>query len=1254
MSDRKPTEPVTDVPQPEIQPERLTEPVDADQAPHLPFPVVGMGASAGGLEAYTEFFNAMRPDSGMAFVLIQHLPPERDSMMVDILSKRTAMTVQQVEDGTPVEPDHVYVIRPGRTLTIQEGHLRLGEPLEQPGHRRPVDDFFRSLAEEQRERAICISMSGMGSNGSAGARSVKAVGGICIAQDPDSAKFPSMPRSLIESGMADFILRPQDMPEVLLRYAGHPYTSGRRNAESVLRREGQQFNEVLAILRARTRQDFSGYKKATVLRRIQRRMGLTQVTKVGEYAKTLRHSPTEVSALADDLMIHVTGFFRDPEAWESFRKQVIEPLVEEREPEASIRCWVTACSTGEEAYTLAMVLAEAAEFSNKRLDIKIFATDTAERTVAQARAGIYPGGIETEVSAQRLERFFEKDESFYRVKQELREMVVFAPQNLLYDPPFSRLDICTCRNLMIYLEPAMQRRVVSLLHFGLRENGALFLGTSETVNGTEGLFEPVDKRWRIFRRIGPTRHDMLDFPIPASLGGATEREMQEGRLLTRASVPVITNKVLLDRYTPAAVTVDRQQRIVYFHGDTEPFLGQPRGEPTRDILMVARDGVRGAIRTALHKAVTENVEISVRDGLIETDHGRQRVGVTAAPLDAKRCPGYYVVCFEMHPEPPSVLLAEGSEQTGERQHLEVELQRARDELQSSVEELQSSNEELKASNEEVTSVNEELQSTNEELETSKEEMQSLNEELTTVNTQLQAKMEELEGTTNDLSSLLSSTNIAVIFLDTHFHIRRFTPAVNDLLDLIPSDIGRPLSDMAAKFNDADLLPDARAVLEKLAPLDKEIASESGRWYLRRAQPYRTAEDRIEGVVVTFVDITERKLAEDRLRAEQERLRRVVQADTVGIAFFDATGRITDSNNTFLRMVGYTQDELKNGQVRWDRLTPPEWIPRTLEAIEAFKSEGRFTPYEQQYFRKDGSRWWGLFTGSRIDEANNGVFYVIDVSDSKQVEAERASLLEREQAARRQTEAALRMRDEFFAAISHELRTPLSAILIWSKMLREKAMGADPVGPEQLREGLEAIEKSAGAQKQLVDDLLDTASITAGKLRLEVRDTDLAPLVREAVDSIAPTAEAKGISIDADIGADVPTVSIDPNRLLQVIWNLLTNAVKFTPSGGRITVAVSRHAREIAIEVTDTGRGIAPDFLPHIFTPFRQAEPVATRSYDGLGLGLAISRQLVELHGGSIQAKSEGAGRGAVFTVLLPIHGIRKPKGRHKDISRVGG
>ena len=423
---------------PEQEHDRTVQPADVEEPPRLPFPVVGIGASAGGLEAFIEFFKAMPSDSGMAFVLIQHLPPDRESLVADLLSKHTAMTVQQVEDGMGVAPNQVYIIRPGHTLTIKDGRLHLGERLEKPRHSRPVDDFFKSLAEEQRERAICIIMSGMGSNGAAGAQGVKAVGGICIAQDPESAQFPSMPRHLIDAGYSDYILRPKDMPEVLIGYSRHPYSKGRDDAAQLLEREQQHLREILAVLRTRTRHDYSGYKKQTILRRIQRRMGLNRVTKIGDYAKILRQSPVEVASLGDDLLIHVTGFFRDPDAWERLRERVIIPLVTARDPGAELRCWVTACSSGEEAYSLGMLLIEEAERAGKSLDIKIFATDTAERTLSNARNGIFPGGIEAEMAPARLERFFQRDDAVYRVRQELREKVVFAPQNVLQDPPFFR------------------------------------------------------------------------------------------------------------------------------------------------------------------------------------------------------------------------------------------------------------------------------------------------------------------------------------------------------------------------------------------------------------------------------------------------------------------------------------------------------------------------------------------------------------------------------------------------------------------------------------------------------------------------------------------------------------------------------------------------------------------------------------------------------------------------------------------------
>lgn len=495
-------------------PDRLAEPIDVEQPPRLAFPVVGIGASAGGLESFIEFFKTMRPNSGMAFVLIQHLSPDRQSMVAEILSRHTTMDVREITDGMSVEPNHVYIIRPGHTVSIQEGHLHLGASLAKPGHNRPIDDFFRSLAAEQRQRAIAVVLSGMGSNGTAGAENIKAVGGLCIAEDPACAKFPSMPRTLIEHGLADFVLRANEIPEILERYARHPYAADTDPARSEEKEERQTTGEILAILRARLRHDFTGYKKPTLVRRIQRRMGLNQITVMQDYARLLRQNPGEASSLADDLMIHVTGFFRDPDVWESLAEKVIKPLVAERPDDASIRAWVIACASGEEAYTLAMLLVEAMEAAGKNFNIKVFATDTADRSLSHARAAVFPGGIESEISPERLERFFDRDDANYRVKKFLRELVVFAPQNILQDPPFSRLDLCTCRNLLIYLEPEVQRRALSMIHFGLRESGALLLGTSETTTGVEELFEPIDKKLRIFppHRSHPPRRPRFPFP----------------------------------------------------------------------------------------------------------------------------------------------------------------------------------------------------------------------------------------------------------------------------------------------------------------------------------------------------------------------------------------------------------------------------------------------------------------------------------------------------------------------------------------------------------------------------------------------------------------------------------------------------------------------------------------------------------------------------------------------------------------------
>jgi two-component system CheB/CheR fusion protein len=863
---------------------------DLSARPRCPFPVVGIGASAGGIEALRTFFAGTTPDSGMAYVVIQHLSPEHESLMADILSRCTSMAVLQIEDGLKIEANSVYVIRPGYTVTLKDCRLHLGQPVEKRGHRRPVDDFFRSLAREQHEFAIAVILSGTGTNGSAGAQAIKAAGGLCIAQDPETAEFPGMPQSLIHTGYADQVLPAEQIPLALKQYIQHPLidlnTQGRARAAQEVERHRTELGEIVAVIRSRTGHDFAPYKPGTILRRINRRLGLLGITSLTDYASYLREKGEEVAALANDLMINVTGFFRDPEAWEAFRDAVIHPMVAQRAAKEPIRAWVSACASGEEAYSLAILISEEAERLGKSVDLKIFATDTADKSLALARAGIFPGGIEGDVSPERLERFFDRDEQTYRVKKTLRDQVVFAPQDVLRDPPFSRLDIVTCRNLLIYLEPEAQRRVLSLMHFALREDGYLFLGNAEALGHADTLFEVVSKRWRIYRRraVGHPASSHLPAVTAASVPPTRPVGHLAPAVIIRPSPTATIQAALLDEFGPPSAVVDANERIVYFHGDPAEYLQLPPGETTQNFLDLVRPSLRPAVRKVLREAIAERHAVSME---VQPQPDERAVLVSAAPLKHSRPPEYFRVTFQrgsvgdpsddrprpavQRPQrPPSAPPPEPDSA------LEEEVRLLRRELQASVEAFEASNEELKASNEEVTSINEELQSSNEELETGKEELQALNEELGTVNEQLQTKVLELEGLTNDLDNLLSSTSIAVVFLDSQLRVRRFTPAINDLLELLPADIGRPLAHLAQKFSYGDLIADAATVLERLTPLESEALSKSGRWYLRRTLPYRTEDHRIAGVVITFVDISARKHAEQAIRASQERLQAVIE------------------------------------------------------------------------------------------------------------------------------------------------------------------------------------------------------------------------------------------------------------------------------------------------------------------------------------------------------------------------------------------
>jgi len=853
----------------------------SETKPHVEFPVVGLGASAGGIEPLSTFFSAVPADSGMAFIVVQHIDPTRESQMASILARHTSMPVKEVEDGILVEVNHVYTICPDRELKLEEGRIRLSPFTEKRGLRRPIDSFFRSLALDAKQRAIAVVLSGTGGNGSEGIKAIKAEGGLVLAQAPETAQFSDMPRNTIRTGLVDLVLPPVKMPQAILGYTSHPYVrEGKARAGEEA--EWRLLNDLLALVHASNKHDFRAYKKPMILRRIARRMGILQIEEMSAYLEYLRSNQAEVQALTKDLLINVTNFFRDPEAWVALERDILAPLIREKGANTTLRAWVTACSTGEEAYTLAMVMVEQLEAAQKNCPIKIFATDPFVDGLTSARTGVFPESIEADLSPERLKRFFEKQDSHYQIKKEIRELVVFAPQNLLSDSPFSRLDLITCRNMLMYLEPATQQKILGLFHFSLSDGGFLFLGSAETLGRQVDLFVPVSQRWRIFRKTGRTQHERVQFPVfQGELPPGDSPPLTPLERRNRPASAELAQQFLVNLYGPPSVLIDERLQCLHFFGNTEKYLSQPAGPSTRDLRLLIRESLLGRLRSAIKQAQTEHRRITTKVQLANEDRGAT---IAVTPIQRGR-EGENLILVSFLDEqagPPETPESDAAIPPDSRRdgHFEDELRLAREDLQSSVEELELSNEELKASHEEVTSTNEELQSTNEELETAKEELQSLNEELTTVNHQLEIKIEEAETTANDLNNLLTSTDIATLFLDREFRIRRYTPTVQRLTRIIQGDVGRSLSELALPRLDPSLEADAERVLDRLTTIEKEILTDDGHWYLRRVLPYRTEDNRISGVVVTYDEFTRRKQAEDQLKelnqTLEDRVGRAVQ------------------------------------------------------------------------------------------------------------------------------------------------------------------------------------------------------------------------------------------------------------------------------------------------------------------------------------------------------------------------------------------
>lgn len=947
------------------------------------FPIVGIGASAGGLEALEKFFINTLPDSGMAFIIVMHFDPTAKSVMAEILERYTKMEVFQVEDGMMVEPNCVYIIPPNKDMAILHRTLHLYEPVLSKGIRHPIDFFFRSLADDQKENAICIILSGTGTEGTLGLKAIKGEGGMVIVQDIESAAYDGMPRSAISTELVDYILSPEKMPEQLVNYAKQLMKPERIVAEQIT----NYLQKIILLVRNQTSIDFSGYKQSTLIRRIERRMSLHQINNMSDYIRYLQENTHEVRNIYKEFLIGVTSFFRDPEAFRILKEKIIPEILKNKSPDQPVRVWVPGCSTGEEAYSIAIVFKEYMDKVKSNFPVQIFATDVDNDAIETARSGIYTGNIAVDVPPERLNRFFIKNPDTYSLKKEIREMIIFAPQNVISDPPFLRVDMVSCRNLLIYLVPESQRRLLLLFHYSLNPGGYLFLGNSEAIGEFTDLYSVVDRKWKIFKRIGESGH----LPLMAEHGTITPIP-KAGEVKARANIGIKIEKMLLDTYTPPCAIIDEKGDILYIHGRTGKYLEPASGNVRFNIIDMARNGLRTELNIAIHRALTQKKDVVFRDLNVKTNGAFHIVDLTVRPIKESTMQGLIMVTFEdvPSPRPSRPVRSTGSKRVKEHiTALQNELKSTKENLQATIEELQASNEELKSTNEEMQSANEELQSTNEELNVSKEELQSLNEELVTLNAEHQAKNEELSTNLSDLNNVLASTEIATLFLDNDLRIKGYTPAATRVINLIKTDIGRPVSDIVSNLEYEDLQRDVKEVLDTLVFKENEIRDKKGFWYLMRILPYRTIDNLIDGVVISFIDVTERK----RMEAVEQDARIYAESivDTVqeSLLVLDKDLRVISANQSFYRTFQVSKEKTLNkfiydiGSRQWN-------IPRLRELLEEIiPRDNQFQNFEVDHVFPGLGRKVMLLNARRVFQEGMGTEKILlaieDITERRRVE-----------------------------------------------------------------------------------------------------------------------------------------------------------------------------------------------------------------------------------------------------------------------------
>ncbi len=1241
-------------------------PLDSDELSPLPammnlFPVVGVAASAGGLEAFTELLHHLPIDTGMAFVLIQHLAPDRASLLTEILARATKMLVCEVQSGMKIVPNQVYVIPPNTKMILQDGVLQLSPREKLLGKYMPGDAFFLSLAADCGSQAIAVVLSGGDGDGSLGLQAIKAAGGVTFAQQEETAKFDSMPNTAIATGHVDFVLPPAQIAQELANLSHNPMLACPLPLIPMeeLSVPTEALATIFGLLRSTTGVDFGSYKPKTLNRRIQRRMLLLKLEQLADYATYLQTHPAEVKALHEEILIHVTSFFRDPAAFELLQTRVFPTITQSKSAEFPIRIWVAGCSTGEEVYSIAICLLEFLEGQATQPPIQIFATDISEIAIDKARSGIYAENQMVGVSPERRRRFFYAIEGRgYHISKTVRELCVFARQDLGSDPPFSNVDLISCRNVLIYLGEALQERIMPIFHYSLNQTGFLLLGTSESTGKSSDLFTLVEKKYRIYAKKPAAMRPTFSF-TPSNYSIIQEHHSVSAAVANQPAWPEPAvefdlqkkvDQLIADRHTPVGVVVNDKMQVLQLRGDIDRYLKLVAGEANFNLFNLVRSGLLVDLRTAIFQAqrsnlpVTKNALRLEESSAVAVDQQARLINLQVIPFNVPTAEERrFLVLFEealpATSSSSSVDIATlPSDLEQENRQLRQDMSAAMQErmatqeyLQAIIQEHENSNQDLKVANEEILSSNEELQSTNEELETAKEEIQATNEELRRRNL-------ELYQVNNDLTNFLASTNIPILMLTNDLRIRRFTPMAQRLFNFIPTDTGRLLSDIRPNLHIPNLESLILEVLDALSVKELDVQTQDGYWYTLRIRPYRTAENQIDGVVLALLDIDALKRSAATVEAARNYAEAIVATVQVPLIVLETDFRVNTANRSFCTTFQVSQQETTRSTIF--ELGNGQWnIPGLRSLLEGiFAHDTTLENFEVTHqFERIGQKTM-LLNGLKIMEVGAPpriLLSIEDITARQQFESERTQLLNQEQSARQQAETANRAKDDFLSNLSHELRNPLTAIIGWAQLLQTHRLDQTLID-----RGATVIYRSAKNQSQLIEDMLDLSRIASGKLSLNPLPLDLAAVVVAVIESLQLSASAKSIQIVAELPA--LTMVGDVDRLQQVLYNLLSNSIKFTPTGGRVEITLAVVQNNAEIRVSDNGQGIWAELLPYIFDRFRQGDSSTTKTSQGLGLGLSIVKHIVELHGGTVRAESLGEGQGTTMIVQLPLSIAKSP------------